>query len=296
MNYYMFPGTGIFGGIKVGFQFCDMLAELGLPILAVTPDGQAPLWFPSTVAVIARSDFEAAVSADDSVFFSLPADHDWLAPLPARRIFHCQGTDPLIEPVIADPALALLACWPQAERFMREKTGRPVSNVGISVSDCFFYDGEPKGDTVVAYMPRRGRDIAQDCRRRMRRHRFEEISGLNESDCAYAMKRAGWYLATAPGEFFGLPALEAMAAGCLVASVPVIGGMDYLEPGFNCLLAPPDDLPAAASAVTGKAQAARRAALRQQGLATAYRYRRSRHLRLLKRQIAGPLEELVSWK
>ena len=59
------------------------------------------------------------------------------------------------------------------------------------------------------------------------------------------MKHCSIYLATAEGEWSGLPALEAMSAGCVVVSVPVLGGMEYLDDGVNCRMAGPRDFTAA---------------------------------------------------
>lgn len=295
MNYYVFPGTTIHGGIKVGFQFCELLSQLGVRIVAATPDGTAPGWFTSSVAVVPFERMKAEVTSADTLFFSLPQDHARLRPLPARLGFHCQGTDPLIEPVIADPAVSLLSCWPQAHDFMQEKTGRDPVDAGISVSDCFFYEGEPKRDDVVAFMPRRGASIAADCQRRTGNLTYLAIDKQIEPDCAQSMKRAGWYLATSVGEWFGLPALEAMAAGCLVASVPVVGGMDFLVPYGNCLLCEPDLLPARMERLSTAEFRDERTRLRHRGVETAQAYRRSVHRRKLARALRGPLGELLSW-
>lgn len=295
MNYYVLPGTTIHGGIKVGFQFCDLLSQLGVKIVVATPDGTAPTWFTSSVAVIPFERVKADVTSADTVLFSLPQDYPSLRELPGRLVFHCQGTDPLIEPVIADPDVGLLSCWSQAHDFMRNKTGRDPVDVGISVSDCFQYEGEPKRDDVVAFMPRRGAAIAADCQRRTPDLSYLAIHNQIEPDCAHTMKRAGWYLATSVGEWFGLPALEAMAAGCLVASVPVIGGMEYLVSDSNCLLGEPETLPAAIERLSRTGFEEERARLRQRGLETAQGYRRSIQRRKLARSLQGPLGELLSW-
>jgi len=295
VNYYVLPGTTIHGGIKVGFQFCELLAQLGVRIVAATPDGTAPDWFTNSVAVVPFERVTAEVTSTDTIFFSYPHDHARLRDLPARLVFHCQGTDPLIEPVIADPDVGLLSCWPQAHRFMLDRTGRDPVDVGISVSDCFFYQGEPKRDDVVAFMPRRGAPIAANCQRRTADLAYLAIDGQIEPDCAQSMKRAGWYLATSVGEWFGLPSLEAMAAGCLVASVPVVGGMDFLVPDGNCLLCEPDDLPEQLERLSRPDFRDERTRLRQRGLETAQAYRRSVHRRKLARSLRGRLGELVSW-
>ena len=189
--YYFLPGTGIYGGIKVGFQLLGTLRALGVRAVAVTPDGRAPQWFAASVPVLAEDEARSRVGRDDVVFFSLPHDHRRLAALPGRLVFHCQGTDPLIDPVVADPDVALLSCWPQATAYMRARGRDDVSEIGLAIADAFFYGGRAKYEGTIAHMPRRGREIVAACRRRVPHGRFVAIDGLGERAVAARMQRAG---------------------------------------------------------------------------------------------------------
>lgn len=293
MNVYLLPGTGVFGGIKVGFQFCDLLRELGRPCVVATPGGMAPEWFRSETAVIERSTALADVSSLDTVIFSLPHDNADLSTTPARKLFHCQGTDPLIDPVLADHGVSILTCWPQAESYARS-AGRAPIDVGIGLSETFFYGGEAKLATQVAYMPRRGSETARACAARAPGLQFVPISGRTESGVAEIMKRSAFFLATAEDEWFGLPALEAMAAGCVVLSVPVLGGMDYLEDGMNCRIASPTALPDALIALASETSADLRVRIRDGARATAARYRPRQHLQRVRKALTGELGALLS--
>lgn len=273
MNYYFLPGTGIYGGIKVGYRFADLLNELGAPAAVVTPDGRAPDWFRSSAPTLREADALLRLTAADTILFSLPHDHARLAALPARKVFHCQGTDPLIDPILADPAVTILTCWPQAAAYVRRRADRPSVEVGISIDPVFEYDGRPKMPATVAFMPRRGQALAEACRQANPHLRAVPIDGLPERAVAAVMRRAEYYLATAVNEWFGLPALEAMAAGCVVVSVPPLGGMDYLADGANAVLAEPAGLAAALAAISAPDAAARRARLRDHARATASAYR-----------------------
>lgn len=272
--YYFLPGIGIYGGIKVGFQLVATLRALGVSAVVVTPDGRAPQWFPSTVPVVAEADAVARVRARDLVLFSLPHDYTRLAALPGRLVFHCQGTDPRIDPIVDDRRVALLACWPQAHAYMRARGRADVRDVGIVVAAAFFYGGRPKYEGVVAAMPRRGAEIVAACRRRVHAGRMLMIDGLAEPAVADRMQRADVYLATSVGEWFGLPALEAMAAGCVVLSVPVVGGT-YLEDGRNGLVVAPEAMPDVLADVLAPSRRPLRARLRAAARATAGHYRAS---------------------
>lgn len=294
MNYYVLPGTGIFGGIKVGVQFADLLSDLGVQIAVATPGGRAPAWFHSHAAIVPRERVEAEVGPADVVIFSLPHDYQVLKATGARLVFHCQGTDPLIDPILRDRDVTVLACWMQAAEYMRTASREPIE-VGISISSCFFYDGRPKLDRQLAFMPRRGRTIAEAAMARVRDLRFREIDGATELEAASILQDSGYFLATAEGEWFGLPALEAMAAGCVVLSVPVLGGMEFLLDGTSACVVEAPRFAEALDRLSRPGSAAERARLRDNGVATAWRYASHHQRRRVAEALRGPLREALSW-
>jgi hypothetical protein len=293
LNAYFLPGIGIYGGIKVGFQFASLLDRLGVPIMVATPEGDAPQWLASSVPVLSHRAALALLAADDPIIFSLPHDYTWLKASGHPLIFHCQGTDPLIDPVIADPDVLLLTCWQQAHEYVRERTGRDAIEVGISIADVFFYAGQPKRDGCVAYMPRRGADLAEHARQRCPWLEFVAIDGLDESATARCLHRSDYFLATSVGEWFGLPALEAMAAGCLVVSVPVIGGIEYLQHERTAIIAQPLALAEALASVSVDGQRLNRLHLRNAGIAQARAYRPHTQAQRLAGLLHGPLHVLT---
>lgn len=291
MNIYLLPGTGKFGGIKVGYQFADLLGELGAPCVVATPDGSAPDWFPASAPTLDQTAALARLGPADTVLFSLPDDYPRAARLPCRKVFHCQGTDPRIDPVPADPEVTLLACWPQARDHLKTKSGREVHEVGIHVSDRFFYRGEPKAPGTVAYMPRRGADLAEACRSALPHLRFVPIDNQSEAGVADLLQACEYYLATSLGEWFGLPAFEAMAAGCVVVSVPTVGGGDYLRDGWNCRVAEPSALARTLAEVSAPEALPVRARLRDHARITAAGLRRTAQ----RKTVARLLEEGLSF-
>jgi len=294
MNYYFLPGVGIFGGIKVGFQFADMLNSLGIRIVVATPGARGADWFKSSAAIVDRDLAIASLTSRDAAFFSLPADYPPLRDSGAQLVFHCQGTDPDIDQVLADEAVLPLACWTQAREYM-EAAGRQAIDVGISVSDCFFYDGTPKAATLVAYMPRRGADIATACMATCPELTFVAIDGAPEAEVSDVMKSATYFLATSEGEWFGLPALEAMASGCLVVSVPTLGGMEYLRDGSNSLIGERAHLPGLLSRLSDPSSASLRARLYAGSIAAASHYRTSLQADALRLVLQSRLKGLSPW-
>ena len=197
----------------------------------------------------------------DTLVFSLPHDYPILKATGARLIFHCQGTDPLIDPVLHDRDVTILTCWEQAARYARTVAGREAIDVGISIPDIFFYDGAAKDPYLVAFMPRRGAMIAERAMKQAHHLRYVPIDNDTEEVCAATLKRSGFFLATAVGEWSGLPALEAMAAGCVVVSVPVVA-MEHLRDGDTACVVEPARLPMVLDDISREARrfAARRTA------------------------------------
>ncbi|MFO0407885.1 MAG: glycosyltransferase [Labrys sp. (in: a-proteobacteria)] len=294
MNVYFLPGMGIFGGIKVGFQFADALAAAGVRVAVATPDALAPTWLRSMTPPIDRDAALAGLRRDDVALFSLPQDYPVLKATPARLVFHCQGTASEIDAILADPTVTVLTCWDQARGYAKQH-GRRSINVGIGISEAFFYDGMPKYRNTASFMPRRGAAIVADVARSLPGLDFVAIDGRHEDDAAHIMKRSLAYLATSIGEWFGLPALEAMAAGCVVVSVPVLGGREYLHPNHNCLVAEPADFPEVVKRLMSRDASALRDRLRRQAMATAAGYSLSRHRQAVARAVTSDLGKVLSW-
>jgi hypothetical protein len=281
---YFLPGNGIFGGIKVAHQLVESLLDLGYRGAIAIPGGRAEGWFSSRAWVI---DYEETLSRweeSDIAIFSHPSDFDSIARCCKRRIFHCQGTDPKILPIVKDPGTRIFTSWEQANLYMKS-LGREAFDVGISVSDEFFYSGEAKYPYSVAYMPRRGKLlVAQILGGLDRLHHFP-IDQLNEQQVASTMRDSSIFLALSRNEWFGLPALEAMAAGCLVLSVPALGGSEYLKSEINCIVGEPPTLRSFLAEYSWKSLKVQ--SLRSKALTTAHHYRRDKATERLSSAIQG---------
>ncbi|MCB2189975.1 MAG: glycosyltransferase [Deltaproteobacteria bacterium] len=293
MIYYFLPTAGIAGGVKVGFQFMEALISLGVPGVVATPGGEAPQWFASSVPVMERDQALERITPQDWAVINWPRDLDDLARTSARLICHVQGT-PTMERVFNHPDILFLTCWEEAKVHLKQNYGQDSIHVGISVSECFFGPGETKLDNEAAYMPRRGLGIATKAAKNLRQINWVPLDNMDEALVCRHLKRAGVYLATAVNEQFGLPSLEAMATGCLVASVPVVGGMEFLRDGYNCLVDEPERLIQRLQDMMQPSQAAQRGLMRLRAKGTAYSY----HPYTLKMRLAhllqGPLRKLTN--
>jgi glycosyltransferase involved in cell wall biosynthesis len=196
-------------------------------------------------------------------------------------VFHCQGTDELITPILFDDSVEILTCWKQADDFVSE-FGREYKNVGISISKTFFYSGELKQPSTFAFMPRRGSLPRSE---ELFRFEMREIQKMNESQVSEVLKKASGFLALSENEWFGLPALEAMAAGCLVVSPKTIGGGEYLKDGKNCFVESLENLGQRMAEVLG--DEAQFDLIRQEAIKTSYEYHPRAQFQHLQQLIAG---------
>jgi len=285
---YFLPGRGIFGGIKVGYQFVESLNDLGFQAVIASPGGLAEQWFTSRAVVVDADEILSHWDATDIAVFSHPADFSRVAGLCRKRVFHCQGTDPRIDVILADLDTRVFTCWQQAAESV-SRTRSDSFSVGISVSDRFFYAGERKDPLAVAYMPRRGEDFIEEVLEGFDQLTPLPIDQANEEDVASRMLSSSIFLASSKDEWFGLPSLEAMAAGCLVLSPPVLGGMEYLRHGQNAIVGEVAVLRKALEGYLWEDPVSQ--SLRSHAIATSHRYRRGKATAMLSEAVnRGALE------
>jgi glycosyltransferase involved in cell wall biosynthesis len=287
VNFYFLPEPTIHGGIKVGFQFAAMLRQLGIEVVIATPNGSAPQWFSSQLPVVSREKVISNLTPQDRVIFSLPYDYDELKELPARLIFHCQGTDPAIIPILQDEKVEILTCWTQAEEFVSDFS-RDSENVGISVSRNFYYSGESKLPRSYATMPRRGVLLSPE---KLNGFQEYQIDNMHEGAASQILKQSSGFLARSENEWFGLPSLEAMASGCIVVSPKTLGGVEYLIAGENCFVEKVENLSEQMFEVLRSEQ--KHQHVRQRAIEMSYRYHpRAQFKKLQKLFVSGGLKFL----
>ena len=116
---------------------------------------------------------------------------------------------------------------------------------------------------------------------------------MTENEVARVMKSCSIFLATAEHEWYGLPALEAMSAGCVVVSVPVLGGMEYLHDGINCRVAGLLEFTGVVNELLSPKSTLLRFRLRQGAIATSKNYTSTRMVNRISSLLNGPLS---SWR
>lgn len=288
MFYYVLPGLGIYGGIKKAFHCADALGAAGRPCAVASPSGGRPDWFASSSPTLTRDELARVCRREDIVLFSSPADLDFVESLPAqRRIVDMQG-----------------ASTPQDRAMMRHdhdyishglhmthelaQQGRVAPYVPLGIPNVFRHRGETKEPGSVAIMPRKGSELLEAVAAALRPdERLVLIDGMNEEQVATTLKRADVFLAISPAEAFGLPPLEAMAAGCCVVGYAGVGGFEFMRHGETAWVVANGDaaaLPAALRQVLDDTP--RREQLRRDGQLMAAYYTMDREREYLQRAFA----------
>ena len=153
---------------------------------------------------------------------------------------------------------------------------REVAVVSPGVDTAVFHPGTGLRRHRIAYMPRKLPDVAERLRARFRTSvEWSPIDGMSESETAEILKSSTIFLNLGHKEGFGLPPLEAMAAGCLVCGFAGEGTLDFAT-AENGFWAAQGDIEACRRALAGALEAAadpaRAAAVTRAAAATVERY------------------------
>lgn len=167
---------------------------------------------------------------------------DALRPAPVRKLMFCQNQYYVPFPVQPGPGAAELgvngyiASSVEVQRFVADVYGlSDVPLIPCAVDPNRFAPAAQK-KLQVACMPRKLADDAAFVQatfwRMHPRHAnapWVSIQGSTQQQAAAALGESAVFLSLSHKESFGLPPLEAMAAGCLVAGFHGDGGREYMN-------------------------------------------------------------------
>lgn len=156
----------------------------------------------------------------------------------------------------SDLPVSLFAVSNPVAKFITQTTGKsaPIINPGINSAIYFPIPKKDQGKTIkIAWMPRKNKHLALQIKtlfeaiiiqKKRKLPIWITIDNMTRDNVAKAMQNIDIFLATGFPEGFGLPPLEAMACGCLVAGFTGMGGWEYmrnaLPHGFMPLFSLPD--------------------------------------------------------
>ena len=163
-----------------------------------------------------------------------------ISTLPCKKIVHCQNPYYLfygfdgINAIEALDFREMLSCSGYTTEMIRSfGYGLPIHTVRPAVSSVFHSSGEEK-IMQIAYMSRKRRDETIFVKRLFRSLYPEyinidwvEVKDMTHEECASVLRKSQVFASFSFLEGLGLPPLEAMASGCVVAGFDGQGGADY---------------------------------------------------------------------
>ena len=275
------------GGVKVVHQAVGGLRRRGIDAY-VASAAPLPTWLEGSRALadvrvvdmrqqqtIAPDDLYVATDAIGPHRMSLMLSR------PDRRVIFVQNHNALGNAKNVDwPRLTHIRCLTVSEysrrRLIEEHGFRDVSVVSPGVDTTVFHPGTAPRRQRIAYMPRKLPELAERLRARLP-HSIEwcPIDGSTETETASILASSTVFLNLGNKEGFGLPPIEAMAAGCIVCGFAGEGTRDFATPE-NGFWADEGDgegcLRAIAAAVAVAADPVRSAAMLKAANQTVQRY------------------------
>lgn len=233
MIYYLIPGTELYGGVKKAVHYIDHLNASGHPCTGVSPDGSRPTWFAHNASFIHMDKLPNCITEDDTIIFTFPPQAHFVDQIRCRRkVLHFQEiTDRMWELFTPQHQFETITCGDAMHKAVTDR-GFKATNVPQGIPDIFRFRGGRKRTFSVAVMPRKGSEYIRFLQRGLTpRARLYYIHGRHEEEVAAILKLTDVFVAISPDEHFGLPPLEAMAAGCAVVGFPGQGGSEYMAHG-----------------------------------------------------------------
>lgn len=275
------------GGVKVIYQAVGGLRRRGIDAYVATAS-PLPSWLAGSRALddVQIVDMRQKQSIGPSdLYIATDAIGPHRVPLllirPDRRIIFVQNHNALTRrPLIDWSKLSHIRCLTVSNYSRRVLLDggwfSDVSVVSPGVDTQVFRPSTGPRRHRIAYMPRKLPELAE----RLRRHcsdaiEWVPIEGRTESETAEILKSSTIFLNLGRREGFGLPPLEAMAAGCLVCGFVAEGTGDFAT-AENGYWAEEDDfegcLQAIAAAIAAINGPDRGEPMIRAGAATARRY------------------------
>lgn len=226
------------GGVKVIFQHAEALVAAGFAAEVLGTSAEPPSWLPIRVPYRdARRGFD--LQPEDALVFPEGAGANLaeLWPCPARKLAFVQHPHGLFVRGAVTPWLdrldGAIACSSLIARLIRDVAPDvPVSVIENGVDPQVFYP-RPKALRIVAMGNRRKSDLP------ILRRMFNAVApqfaavpwdildGRSEAEVADILGHAAVFLSLQHQEGWGLPALEAMASGAVVAGFKGGAGAQY---------------------------------------------------------------------
>jgi hypothetical protein len=228
------------GGVKVIFQHVQGLRELGYDAYVGHPiDGYQPDWFDADIPILYY--LKGLKVYPDDIFVIPETGHNTLRLLrkvSCRKIVFCQNWAG-IKQGLGDAdhwrdfgITGVMCCSAVVGNCVKSTLGyEDLSVITCPIDHSIFKAGEKLDQ--IAFMPRKRKDDVGQIQTFFNlmnpgsRFKWVSIDGQTQGEVARILGESAIFLSLSKREGLGLPPLEAMAAGCLVAGFHGVGGLEY---------------------------------------------------------------------
>jgi hypothetical protein len=234
------------GGVATIYRHVEILARAGLAACVALPQKPKIDFYQTTAPLLIHGGSLQALQVRSTDIFVIPEGFSnyakALMQTPAKRLMFCQNQYYL--PFTIDTGTGIAEFGVHGIMTSSIAVQKFFSDVyRISDLPVIPYAIDPKLFAMrdkrrqIAFMPRKLPDdanfIAATFKRRHPRHAgvpWAQIDGLSQAEAARRLGESAVFLSLSDKESFGLPPLEAMACGCLVAGYHGDGGREYMTP------------------------------------------------------------------
>lgn len=248
------------GGVKVGYQHCLLLNQLGFDAEILLMGKYTGDFFSIDVKKSSISDIKKDISSNDIVV--LPEYTPYLADSfsHCRKIVFVQGTPysnfnekDKGKSYVELGANSVFVCSSYLMSMLHESDQRRAKLIPNFIDTSVFYPRddlrEPKRIMAMPRKNKRDLDRVLDYFSDSDLN-FSYVDQLSESEVVGQYHRADLFLTMAYPEGFGLPSLEAMACNCVVVGYAGGGGLEYMSHRTNSLVAADGDYSTVISYIT----------------------------------------------
>lgn len=281
----LFPKHKPVGGIKIMYQHCMMLAELGYDARPLLMGRYRGNFFGYPLDFRALSEVGTVLPADDIVVSTEFRPYDGLRFSGPRKVLFLQNWANITGPLRAEDRdksyLELgydrvVSCSRYNTDIIEQVMGIPSATVTNGIDTGLFVPNpEARVPGRVLCLSRKNADDLHKIMALTGEHDidFKVVDGLSQAELLSEYQSADVFLATGYPEGFSLPPLEAMSCGCAVVGFSGRGGLEFMHHRKTALVAQDGDCEAAAQLLLELLRDhALREELRSNGLQMAQRY------------------------
>lgn len=243
------------GGIKIFYQHCKILRELGFNAYPLALGGYDGNLYYEDIKSKKLAEIGTNLRSNDIVVVTEHSPYDGLMFNNCKKIMFAQSwiylsarfkekdKEKSYRELGYDYVISCGAYITQTIKTLHNEDCITISN-GVD-TDIFYPDEKVRINNRVMCLPRKNNADIQLIKKivlkRLPGIEFVEVDGVSESEIAFEYRKSDIFLATGYPEGFGLPPLEAMFSGCIVVGFAGRGGRQYLIDDETALISEDGD-------------------------------------------------------